>query len=176
MTEGIGKKKNVFGERIKKLRNDKNLTQKELSEKIGISSNTIASYERQDKTPSLDNAAKFANYFNVSLDWLAGTDENMDINSSIGIASIIRYLYKIETAHRMYIVSEFNTGIGTVRSTEPPMIRIPDDYLDKFFLDWDKMLDLKNNGTIDKSLYEIWIEKQIQLAEQEDLSRNELPF
>lgn len=61
-----------FALRLKELREEKELTQAELGEKLGISRNTIASWESNRRTPELETAKQLADFFNVSVDYLLG--------------------------------------------------------------------------------------------------------
>ncbi|MDU1848424.1 MAG: helix-turn-helix transcriptional regulator [Niallia nealsonii] len=58
----------VLSNRIRVLRAEKKMTQKELAEKIGVSRQTIISTERGNYTPSLILAFDIANVFNVRVD------------------------------------------------------------------------------------------------------------
>lgn len=62
-------KKNLktFGSRIQELRKKNNLTQSELAEKIGLSTNFIGMVERGERNTSVDKIFKLAKAFNVSL-------------------------------------------------------------------------------------------------------------
>ena len=62
----------MIGERLADLRKDKKLSQKELAEKLKISTYTVSSYEREKSTPDDEMKIKIANFFNVSLDYLLG--------------------------------------------------------------------------------------------------------
>ncbi len=60
-----------FGERLKRLRKDNDLTQGQLAEQIGVVPSAVGKYERLEAAyPSIDTLIKIANYFNVSLDYL----------------------------------------------------------------------------------------------------------
>ena len=59
-----------IGENIQKLRKAKGLSLRKLSAEIGISHNNVASYERDAIVPSLENAVKISQYFNVPLEYL----------------------------------------------------------------------------------------------------------
>lgn len=59
-----------IGENIQKLRKAKGLSLRKLSAEIGISHNNLASYERDAIVPSLENAVKISQYFNVPLEYL----------------------------------------------------------------------------------------------------------
>ncbi len=62
-------KKNLktFGSRIQELRKKNNLTQSELAEKIGLSTNFIGMVERGERNTSVDKIFKLARAFNISL-------------------------------------------------------------------------------------------------------------
>jgi transcriptional regulator, cro/CI family len=64
----------LISERLKFLRKEKNLTQTELGEKVGIKRNTYSDWENGKTEPSFDNLVKLADFFNVSLDWLFGRE------------------------------------------------------------------------------------------------------
>lgn len=63
-----------IGERIKELRTEYNLTQKELARKIHFSSRTITSWETGVKEPSLQTIKLLARFFDVSTDYLLDMD------------------------------------------------------------------------------------------------------
>lgn len=62
-------KKNLktFGSRIQELRKKNNLTQSELAEKIGLSTNFIGMVGRGERNTSVDKIFKLAKAFNISL-------------------------------------------------------------------------------------------------------------
>lgn len=66
----------TFGKKIKMLRNEKQITQKELGEIIGVSERVVGYYETDNRFPK-DNSVivKIAEYFNVSLDYLLGKSD-----------------------------------------------------------------------------------------------------
>lgn len=67
-----------FGANLKKIRQDNNLTQEELAEKINTSRSNIANYENDKNMPSVDILIKLAGVFHSSVDYLIGikTTEN----------------------------------------------------------------------------------------------------
>jgi len=62
----------MIGERIKQLRKDRNMNQIDLAEKTGISRVSIGFYERNERLPSVDLAARIAKALGVSLDDIMG--------------------------------------------------------------------------------------------------------
>jgi len=61
-----------LGQRIKLLRLQKNLTQEQLAEIIGISRSALSMYELNEREPDIETIIKFADFFQVSTDYLLG--------------------------------------------------------------------------------------------------------
>lgn len=62
----------MFNERLKILRNEKNLTQRELAKLVKLSPSTIAMYETGQRMPDPEILQKLADVFNVTTDYLLG--------------------------------------------------------------------------------------------------------
>ena len=65
----------ILGHRLKELRAEKKLTQKEVAEYLRISSVTDLRYEKEQREPSLELLAELAIFFGVSTDYLLGLKE-----------------------------------------------------------------------------------------------------
>ena len=63
-----------FKDRLKQLRLDKKVLQKDLAEYLGITVRAYQYYEAGRNCPDLNGLKKLADYFQVSLDYLAGRD------------------------------------------------------------------------------------------------------
>lgn len=61
---------NEIGKNLRELREKKGLSVRALAELIGISHNTLASYERYDIIPTVLNAIKICEFFNVPVEYL----------------------------------------------------------------------------------------------------------
>ena len=61
-----------MGNRLKSLRTDKKLTQKQVADRIGLAISAISSYESGIRCPSYDILVKFAQMYHVSTDYLIG--------------------------------------------------------------------------------------------------------
>lgn len=68
-----------FGEILKSLREKKGITQKKMSEILGISKSNISKYEAGTVEPNIETLRKYASYFGVSVDCLLGTDSQPSI-------------------------------------------------------------------------------------------------
>lgn len=62
---------NIFSERLKQIRKEKDISAPDLAEKLEIDKSTVSRYETGKTEPNLQNLIKFAQYFDVSIDWLA---------------------------------------------------------------------------------------------------------
>ncbi|MBQ9679193.1 MAG: helix-turn-helix transcriptional regulator [Ruminococcus sp.] len=62
----------MIGERLQELRKDKGVSQADLADLLGVSSNTISSYECNRSDPDDHLKVILAKFFNVSLDYLLG--------------------------------------------------------------------------------------------------------
>lgn len=61
-----------FDKILKLLRNEKNLSQQELADALGISKSSINMYERGERQPNFETLETIADYFNVDIDYLLG--------------------------------------------------------------------------------------------------------
>ena len=66
--------------KLKELRQDRNITQGKLAEKLGLSRSTIAMYETGGSEPDLETLKDIASFFNVSVDYLMGREQKIDNN------------------------------------------------------------------------------------------------
>ena len=64
-----------FYEKLQKLRNNENLTQEELAEKLYVSRTAISKWESGRGYPSIDSLKTIAKYFNVTIDDLICGEE-----------------------------------------------------------------------------------------------------
>lgn len=72
---------NTFGDRLKQLRKEKNLKQSDFGEIFELSPSAIGSYERNLREPAYSHLVKFANFFNVSIDFLlCNSDERLTVD------------------------------------------------------------------------------------------------
>ena len=77
---------------LKKLRQDKKLTQAELAKKIGVTQSTIAGIEIGRREPSIELMTQLAEYFDVSVDYLLGIKETDDKEESL-VKDLLVHLY-----------------------------------------------------------------------------------
>lgn len=66
---------------IAKIRKDKHISQRELAKKIGVKSSTLSRYEKGLLFPNSQTLKDIANYLNVDVNSLYGSDEDNLIKS-----------------------------------------------------------------------------------------------
>lgn len=64
--------KDSFGERLRYLREEKGVGQVQMAKDIDVGKSVISARELDKCEPTLGNLVRLAEYFGVSLDWLAG--------------------------------------------------------------------------------------------------------
>ncbi len=63
-----------FGERLKELRREKQISQIELAKEIGVGKSIISLWEKETCEPTLSKLISLSEYFGVTIDFLAGKD------------------------------------------------------------------------------------------------------
>jgi len=71
----------MFGKILADLRAEKKLTQKELAEKLNVSSGAIGMYETEKRKLDSDKLLIFCNFFDVSVDYLLGRTDIRNFNT-----------------------------------------------------------------------------------------------
>lgn len=71
-----------FGEILAELRRDRRLSQKELAAVFHISTSTISSYETGAHLPNAEQIIQFAQYFDVTTDYILGVS-SCDLSPSV---------------------------------------------------------------------------------------------
>ena len=71
----------MFAERLKTLRLEAKLTQKEISNKLGISQPTYQRYEKSEREPNQEMLQKISSLFNVTIDYLFGNTDNRNTSN-----------------------------------------------------------------------------------------------
>ncbi|MBQ7236493.1 MAG: helix-turn-helix transcriptional regulator [Clostridia bacterium] len=64
-----------FSERLKEIRNERKLTQKEVAKQLNISTTCYAGYEQGYREPDYQTLRKICKFFNVTSDYLLGLED-----------------------------------------------------------------------------------------------------
>lgn len=69
--------------RLKELRKEKKLTQQELADIIGVTKRTYIYWEKGERIPKSDKAQQLADYFGVSVAYLLGYQDDLQLRNAI---------------------------------------------------------------------------------------------
>lgn len=73
----------MFANRIKYLRQTRELTQVQLADKLGVAKQSISNWENDNIMPSVDMLEKIADFFSVSTDYLLGRENRKNTDGSV---------------------------------------------------------------------------------------------
>lgn len=175
-----------FGRRLKQARQQKEWTQKELSEKAGVSQNSLSAYENLGKIPSLEVGARIAEALDVSLDWLCGLSEQTgSIPSMKTYGDVYRMLLDInasfpavrartetlpaqsdptidaEEAFDAYYGVDANTGDEYWVDSSWGILEIRDSRIANFLLGWTELSRLSRERIVQQEVLDAWLWKRI---------------
>ena len=77
-----------LGDRLRDLRESRNLKQTDVANALGISNKILSSYERNISMPTIDNLKNLCEYYNISADYLLQIDVGKNIKSSQEAATL----------------------------------------------------------------------------------------
>lgn len=105
-----------LGDRLSELREDRGLTQLQLSTILHISNSSISAYETGERAPSIDTLIAFSQYFDVTTDYLLGLNLNSispsvlseEIADGVTIGEAIQSLKALLPAQREAIMLVLN--------------------------------------------------------------------
>ncbi len=72
----------IKGDRLKELRKNKNITQEELGNILGVTKASICCYEKGTRTPTIENLIDLMEFFGVSADYLIGSDKLVSVKGN----------------------------------------------------------------------------------------------
>ena len=106
--------KELFGKRLRELREEKGLPQVDLGKLFNLSKQAISSYETGGSLPPPETLQKFADFFNVSVDYLLGRTDDP-------------HLDKTGRGRRIRLLSAIKAGVNVVQAIPEGWIEIPAD-------------------------------------------------
>ncbi len=80
----------TLGERIRQLRDERNLKQTDLAQALGVNSNTVSKWELGTQDPSPENIAMLVELFDVPIAYLGGSSDDRsfsEIDEELGAAT-----------------------------------------------------------------------------------------
>lgn len=143
----------ILAVRLKELRNNMQLTQKEFADKVGFTQATLSAYENTQKKPSLDIIMDIAEKCEVSIDWLCGLSDKKSYKTYINTYSDIGIML-LDISHYIQLTIEdvkyYDIQFNEVESTG---IVFNNTQLTEFLNKWKKIKDLYEEKTIDSETY-----------------------
>ncbi|KKL92559.1 hypothetical protein LCGC14_1883480 [marine sediment metagenome] len=92
-----------IGENLRKLRNNKGLSLRELQKKVGISYITLGSYERDAIKPTIYNCYKLCKYFEVPLEYLFLGEDSLKDFHDVDLLLLFNKVDRLENEGRTTI-------------------------------------------------------------------------
>jgi len=94
------------GDRILRLREEKEMKQKELADLVGITEASLSRYENNKRIPNGEIISKIASALGVTTDYLLGLTDNEGLNTEINIPKEYTDKYKVTSRDKkQYIES-----------------------------------------------------------------------
>lgn len=149
--------KEILSKRIKELRQEKNLTQRQLAEKANTTATSISAYEKGQKTPSIEVLCNIATVLETSVDWLCGNKVSKPICT---YADIIKSLLSALADIDFIIIDcdeDFEYKFGAMDGT---FIDIRDNVIEQFLKDYRKIESVYNDGIINNDMFNSWLDGQ----------------
>lgn len=103
----------TIADRLRKLRTDNQLTQREFANIFGLSDARYSQYETGKRTPDIEILSKFAKYYGVTLDYITGFSEFVNKSTQEMLGKRVRQL------RRDYNMSQDDLGkiLGVGKTT-----------------------------------------------------------
>lgn len=119
----------MIGERLKNLREERNLLQKDVASYLNITTSAYGFYEQGKRNPDMETIKKLADFFNVSADYLLGriNIKNDFTNTKASLDKNIEEQSRFKEVESKIIERLINEGI--ILEGEP----IPQEIIDKLF-------------------------------------------
>ena len=161
----------TFSKRLRELRESLDMTQKEFAEHVGFTQATLSAYENSLKIPSLDIVMRIASECKISIDWLCGLSNKKNRQNKIEsyddfIQSVIPIIENVASCIEYVNLDLFDRKLDkdslSSNKYAIPALCFLDKKIASFFKEYMNIKKLLNNETIDKEMYDIWIEKSLR--------------
>lgn len=164
----------ILAKRLKQIRTEKGMTQKEFAQEMGFTSTTLSAYENNLKKPSLDLMLEVAKKCDVSLDWLCGLSDTQFKQKYETYADILRTFIEIEDNTLVFDIKNLDTSLAEHLSSNhikkyKIAICLFDGILENYLIKWNKFKQLRNDKVIDDEIYIACIEKLLRDANDEEI-------
>lgn len=108
-----------FGEKLRELREERNLSQKELGDKMGgITQQTIAQYEKKETVPKFETVSKIANALEINPNIFYSDFSQSVADDSEEIGERIKELRKSKKVSQKELAQKAGLSIGSIQGYE----------------------------------------------------------
>ncbi len=133
-----------IGKRLKELRLEKNMTQKQLAEALQLSKSAIVQYEHNKREPNFESLHKIVSYFKVSAQYLSGTSEHKKLSEQLFYNNTIQNSKEFHDANQVTqratisLVNHFNEQIINILAMDSqgksePVLRLLIDIFNRIW-------------------------------------------
>ncbi|AUS87767.1 helix-turn-helix transcriptional regulator [Lysinibacillus capsici] len=130
-----------YGEILKRLRTEKGLSQKELTDLLTINRSTYARYETSSTQPDFETLSKLADFYDVSVDYLLGRTENKNaLHTQAGITDEAYYNL---SAYQKEVIDFFLTRENLFFKNQPENILDALEQFEVYYEVWKKQQENK---------------------------------
>jgi transcriptional regulator with XRE-family HTH domain len=164
-----------FGKNLKLLRVKNGLTQKELAEKLSISTVTVIAYEQGHKKPSYEVLFSIAETLNASIDSLCDVRPKIrtwaDAMQAVVALSACGPFVQYDTESSSLVLHERiidkgEDGFQGIGDEPEHGYDSIENQLATFVKEFAKMQDLYYAGSIDAELFQMWLDKTYKKHEK----------
>lgn len=107
---------NTLPDRLKQLRIESNLLQKDIAKKLNITSSAYGFYEQGKRIPDSNTLNSLANFYNVSTDYILGRTDIKELNTSA--VSISTFIPKLTKKDEKDIAKKLEEVLDSMNSNE----------------------------------------------------------
>lgn len=113
----------TFGERLKELMEERDLTQRQLGKELNIAASTLNGYVNDNREPDFQTLIAFARYFQVSTDYLLGFSgaQNTSLLPGAELTQrLLHYYNRLSPDFRLLLVNQAKLLVKHCQNTKAP--------------------------------------------------------
>ena len=108
----------MIGERIKKIRTENNMTQKELAEKLFVTAQAVSRWENGETEPSISTITEMSKIFGVTINELLGIEEEKvveptETSEEVVIEQTGNFAYRVVEKNRIGVCPSCGANISS---------------------------------------------------------------
>ena len=103
----------MLGDKIKKYRENKKMTQNDMANILGVSAGTVSKYESGDLEPSIESLKRLSELFEISMDELLADDKDTFDVSKINVLDVLREQKEMNLKGNLYHQTQITFAYNT---------------------------------------------------------------